>query len=585
MKRTAPVFLFAVLVLVFGFQVRSAEAFQGFDDGGGASVPACAACHLDLANDGPDHAAHAALSNNDCNSCHGGGGKNNPPLANCVRCHGRDADGNPSADFSAGLGRGLRQHHVTVGAAACGNCHGDTVNATTGSAPENVLPSFYPQALGGAGLDPCDGSEEQFPSRSVSLDNDGDGLTDGADPDCAAAGTPDITVTDSVAPDNDLQVPFGSVTVGASSDQTVTVMNDGTADLVIGTVASADALAAPFSILNDTCSGQTLAPTASCTLTARFSPTATGAANDTFDIPSNDPDENPVTVNVSGTGTAALVPDITVTDSVAPGDDLDVPFGSVSVGASSDQTVTVTNDGTADLVIGTVASADALAAPFSIPAGTDGCSGTTLAPLANCTVTVRFAPTALGAANDTFDIPSDDPDESPVTVSVNGTGAVAVPDITVTDSVAPANDLQVPFGNVVENTTSDQTVTVTNDGTLDLVIGTVALTDALAAPFSILNDTCSGQTLAPSANCTVTVRFAPTALGAANDTFDIPSDDPDENPVTVSVSGTGVTQSSSGGGGCSIGGFGSNGGGGAVLFLTLLAILVTLRRQGAKARR
>ncbi|MGB6409715.1 MAG: choice-of-anchor U domain-containing protein, partial [Candidatus Deferrimicrobiaceae bacterium] len=37
--------------------------------------------------------------------------------------------------------------------------------------------------------------------------------------------------------------------------------------------------------------------------------------------------------------------------------------------------------------------------------------------------------------------------------------------------------------------------------------------------------------------------------------------------------------------GCSFIGSGGNGGGGAVLFLTLLAILVTLRRQGAKARR
>jgi hypothetical protein len=114
----------------------SASAYSGFEGG-------CAACHADLANKGPDHDTHAALSNGDCGSCHDGApGRDNPPLANCVRCHGRDADGSPSADFSAGLGRGLRQHHVTAGVAACGNCHQDTVNGVTGSAPENVLPSF-----------------------------------------------------------------------------------------------------------------------------------------------------------------------------------------------------------------------------------------------------------------------------------------------------------------------------------------------------------------------------------------------------------------------------------------------------------
>ena len=176
--------------LLVALWAPSAFAFGGFDDGGGGGLPACATCHADLANRGPDHDTHAALSNDDCTSCHGSGSRDDPPLANCVRCHGRDADGSPSADFTAGLGRGLRQHHVTVGVAACGNCHGDTVNATTGSAPENILPAFYPQALSGAGLDPCDGSEENFASNSVSLDNDGDGLTDSADPDCAGNAAP-----------------------------------------------------------------------------------------------------------------------------------------------------------------------------------------------------------------------------------------------------------------------------------------------------------------------------------------------------------------------------------------------------------
>ena len=38
----------------------------------------------------------------------------------------------------------------------------------------------------------------------------------------------------------------------------------------------------------------------------RFAPAATGTFNDSFDIPSNDPDENPVTVNVSGTGLQSI---------------------------------------------------------------------------------------------------------------------------------------------------------------------------------------------------------------------------------------------------------------------------------------
>ena len=236
----------------------------------------------------------------------------------------------------------------------------------------------------------------------------------------SAGDKPDITVTDAIAPNDDLQVPFGDVTELSSSEAIVTVTNDGTAYLVVGNI---DTPVPPFSIVNDNCSAQTIAPGESRTFTVRFEPTATGEFEDSFDIPSNDPDENPVTVAVNGTGTAAPVPDITVTDSVDPADDLDISFGDIYVtpGSSSDATVTVTNDGTADLIIDTVATANPLAPPFSIV--NDNCSAQTIAPGESRTFTVRFEPTATGEFEDSFDIPSNDPDENPVIVSVGGTGS------------------------------------------------------------------------------------------------------------------------------------------------------------------
>ena len=58
--------------------------------------------------------------------------------------------------------------------------------------------------------------------------------------------------------------------------------------------------------------------------------------------------------------------------------------------------------------------------------------------------------------------------------------------------------------------------------------------------FSIQSDTCSGQTLMPTASCTIGVEFAPTALGSFADSFDIPSNDPDTPVVTFDVTGNGV---------------------------------------------
>ena len=115
------------------------------------------------------------------------------------------------------------------------------------------------------------------------------------------------------------------------------------------------------------------------------------------------------------------------------------------------------------------------------------------------------------------------------------------PDITVIDSVLPVDDQDIPFGNVSIGSTSDKTVTVTNSGNVNLSIGQIANANPLASPFSILNENCSNIFLAPAGNCTITVRFDPTSTTTVNDSFDIPSDDPDEGTVNVALSGTGFS--------------------------------------------
>lgn len=360
--------------------------------------------------------------------------------------------------------------------------------------------------------------------------------------------SPEIAVTDSVAPAVDLSVPFGDVTELTTASQTVTVTNSGTGNLLLGAVALANPLAAPFAIANDNCTAATVLPASTCTFNVTFSPGSVGTFTEVFDIPSNDADEPSITVVVSGNGTAQPVPNISVTDSVAPTTDQAVPFGTAGVGATLNQTVTVTNSGNANLLVGTIAAANGLVAPFSVVS--DNCSGQTVAPAANCTLGVRFQPTGAGVFNDAFDIPSNDSADPTITVTVSGTGtALATPDISVTDDSLPADDLLVPFGNVTESTTRDRTVTVTNSGGADLVLGPIGGANPVAAPFSILSNSCAalpGLVLVPAASCTVVLRYAPTSTGAASDSVDIPSTDPDEAMVTVQLTGTGIGEGEGG---------------------------------------
>jgi hypothetical protein len=209
-----------------------------------------------------------------------------------------------------------------------------------------------------------------------------------------------------------------------------------------------------------------------------------------------------------------------------------INFGTVTSGTSQDQTVTITNNGDGDLTMGTIGVADPIATPFSIPANT--CNGVTLARAASCTVTVRFTPTTIDSLSDTFSIPSDDPLTPTVTFTVSGLGSST---IAANIGVSPS---ALDFGSLTVGTTADATITVTAGGSAALVIGTIVKP---AAPFDITSDTCSGQTLPSSTNCTLTVRFSPTSNAASVDSFDIPNNDPDTPTIAITLKGAGVAAS------------------------------------------
>jgi hypothetical protein len=99
-------------------------------------------------------------------------------------------------------------------------------------------------------------------------------------------------------------VEFTNAVVGTGAKKTVTVQNSGNADLVIGTITSPSA---PFQIVENHCSGETLSFGASCALTILFSPTSAGTFTSSFDIPSNDSQKNPVVIHLSGVGINEII--------------------------------------------------------------------------------------------------------------------------------------------------------------------------------------------------------------------------------------------------------------------------------------
>jgi F5/8 type C domain/Abnormal spindle-like microcephaly-assoc'd, ASPM-SPD-2-Hydin len=190
---------------------------------------------------------------------------------------------------------------------------------------------------------------------------------------------------------------FGPVATGSTSAaQTVTVANPANSAASVSSItASGD-----FSQAN-TC-GSSIAANGSCTVSVKFSPTATGARTGTLTV-----NAGGVTsaVSLSGTGTA-------------PGPVLNAAPASLSfagtvVGASAPaQTVTVTNSGTAAASVSSVAASG----DFS-----QASNCTSVAVGGSCTVTVKFTPTTGGTRTGTLTVTSN-ANNSPLSVGLTGSG-------------------------------------------------------------------------------------------------------------------------------------------------------------------
>jgi hypothetical protein len=195
-------------------------------------------------------------------------------------------------------------------------------------------------------------------------------------------------------------------------------------------------------------------------------------------------------------------------------------FGNVPVNTTSTaKTLTMQNTGNGDLTgIGLTFTGQ-----FSRSGGS---CGTTLTAGSSCTITVVFQPTALGSVANTLTITNtSNVSVTGSPVSLTGNGAQQIVSAALSPgSWSPTQTRNCPGTTFAQRfacaTDPNQGFTLTNNGNVALnTIGAVSLTGANIADYSIVGalTTCgtgSGQlvhitSLAPGANCTITVQFKP----------------------------------------------------------------------------
>lgn len=209
--------------------------------------------------------------------------------------------------------------------------------------------------------------------------------------------TPRISIT----PED---ISFGSVQAGLSAQQSVTITNTGNTGLGLTNIFVDGTDADVFTVTNQC--GSSLAPEASCAVDVTFAPSTEGTRNATLTIESTDPENESVSVPLSGKGTLAPTPEISVTPE-------SVDLGRVLSGTSATAQVTVDNNGNAALQIDSITLTGANAADFI---QTNDC--TTVAAGESCTVDLNYTAGAPGVSNATLVVRSNDPETEETSVSV-----------------------------------------------------------------------------------------------------------------------------------------------------------------------
>ncbi len=317
-------------------------------------------------------------------------------------------------------------------------------------------------------------------------------------------------------------IDFGSVTIDTdSSPVTVTITNNTNIDIGICMISIVGNNANQFRI-DSTNGTEKIAPQGTASVSLIFHPFSIGVKTAFLQLYAHNSVQGTFYVPLRGTGTAVPPPQPDI--SVSP---TSLDFSSVFVNtASPSQSITISNTGTVNLTIGNLSINNA---KFTITSG--NISGQIIIPGNSAIINLIFTPTAAGAQAGILTIPSNDPDESTVYVSLTGTGATAPepkPDINV-------NPTSLDFGSVLVNTSSSsQSVIVSNTGTANLTIGNLSIDNA---NFTISSGNISGQTIIPGDSVVIRVIFTPIAAGLQAGTMTIYSNDTD---VDVALTGTGT---------------------------------------------
>jgi hypothetical protein len=281
---------------------------------------------------------------------------------------------------------------------------------------------------------------------------------------------------------------FSSAPVGSASAALTSVIANGTAQAVY--LSSAALTDASDFAQTDNCNGLVDAGK-TCTVSFTFTPKSTGALTSTYSIHDLNNPGSPLTVALSGTATAALIPQAVLSPTA-------LAFTTTANTQAYNQTISLSNPGTAPLSISSITLGGANLASFSIV--TNSC-GNSVAAGSSCKLVIGCTAITVGEYDATLTVADNATpmtQAAALTCNVNGVAQA---------TLTPAS---LTFTASVGTTAASQILTLANSGTAALTISSIAVNGTNASAFTIAGNTC-GSSLAAAGSCTVSVTFTPAA--------------------------------------------------------------------------
>lgn len=295
---------------------------------------------------------------------------------------------------------------------------------------------------------------------------------------------------------------FGNVTVGQTTNRTLTISNSGNSTLNVTNISYPQGFRGSWS--NGVIA---LATNASTNITVTFAPTNAQSFGGNI-VVGSDATSGTNTISASGTGTSTATRVIGLGGNFA--------FGNVAVGQTTNRTLTISNSGNSTLTVSNI----------SYPQGFRGSWSNgviALATNASTNITVTFAPTNAQLFSNNIMVSSDATSGSNA-ILASGTGTP--PPSRVISAPAALNFPNCPFGS-----SNSVTLTISNGGNAPLTVSNIEYPSGFSGAWS-------GSI--PAANSqNVSVFFTPTAAGDFGGTISVVSD-ATAGSGTVSVSARGT---------------------------------------------